>query len=141
MHPLIWARRSPLRYLVLSILYREPRTGMDIMREIERITLGFWRPSPGTIYPLLKLLEKEGLVKHETRDGRKVYFLTEKGKEIAREFSFMLPAKDVDDVVERLESYVSYLQDYSREYGLSEDLKRKLLKISKELEELAGGSK
>jgi len=44
-----------------------------------------WRPSPGSVYPTLQLLEDEGLVHAEERDGTRVYDLTDAGREKAGE--------------------------------------------------------
>ena len=138
-YPFAWARRSPLKYLVLCMLREKPMTGMDIIKEFEKTTLGFWRPSPGTIYPLLKLLEKEGFIYHEERDGRKLYRLTEKGEEVAKEVAVLLPARTLEDVADRFESLTSYLQDYVAEYGsLPEDVKHRLRAVIKELEKIVG---
>ncbi|MEM2663238.1 MAG: PadR family transcriptional regulator, partial [Metallosphaera sp.] len=40
---------------------------------------GVYKPSPGSLYPVLKNLIREGLVKVEERDGKKVYSLTDEG--------------------------------------------------------------
>ena len=54
------------------------------MQEIERRSEGVWRPSPGSVYPALQLLEDEGLVRAEETDGRKLFHLTDAGREAAR---------------------------------------------------------
>ncbi len=57
--------------------------GYSIMQKINERTEGAWRPGPGTIYPLLRELEEEGLVKGTGSIGRvrtKTYGLTPKGK-------------------------------------------------------------
>src|SRR5580700_2707012 len=46
--------------------------------------MGVYSPSPGTIYPRLARLEEEGLVTHDEVDGRKVYRITEAGREELR---------------------------------------------------------
>jgi DNA-binding PadR family transcriptional regulator len=61
------------------LLDEEPRNGYALMQEIERRSDGVWRPSPGSVYPALSLLEDEGLVKAEETDGRKAYRLTDAG--------------------------------------------------------------
>ncbi len=38
-------------------------TGAQIIDEIERLSMGFWRPSPGSVYPALEELEADGLIK------------------------------------------------------------------------------
>ena len=56
-------RKRGLRMLIISMLSSSPKNGVEIMNEIEAATRGWWRPSPGTIYPLLGRLENEGLIK------------------------------------------------------------------------------
>ncbi len=77
-------RKGRLAVLILSLLYRKgPMNGADIAREIERATGGFWRPSPGSLYPALAKLRAMGLidvVKEER--GEKYYALTERGREL-----------------------------------------------------------
>ncbi|MFP3074330.1 MAG: PadR family transcriptional regulator [Caldivirga sp.] len=77
-----WRRRGILRDIVLYILaFKGELTGAQIIDEIERWSFGFWRPSPGSIYPLLDDLEREGLIKISRIDGvKKYYSLTEEGK-------------------------------------------------------------
>ncbi|WP_291767632.1 PadR family transcriptional regulator [Caldivirga sp. UBA161] len=77
-----WRRRGALRDIVLYILaFKGELTGAQIIDEIERWSFGFWRPSPGSIYPLLDDLEEEGLIKISRIDGvKKYYSLTEEGK-------------------------------------------------------------
>ncbi len=77
-----WRRRGALRDIVLYILaFKGELTGAQIIDEIERWSFGFWRPSPGSIYPLLDDLEEEGLVKISRVDGvKKYYSLTEEGR-------------------------------------------------------------
>jgi DNA-binding PadR family transcriptional regulator len=57
--------------------------GYEMIQELEERTGGRWTPSAGSIYPTLQLLEDEGLVTAEEVDGRKVYSLTDAGKEAA----------------------------------------------------------
>ena len=57
------ARRGDVRAAVLVLLAEEPRNGYQLMQEIEERSDGVWRPSPGSVYPALQLLEDEGLVR------------------------------------------------------------------------------
>jgi DNA-binding PadR family transcriptional regulator len=75
------ARRGDVRAAMLVLLEEEPRNGYQLMQEIERRSDGIWRPSAGSVYPALALLEDEGLVRSEERDGRKVFALTDAGRE------------------------------------------------------------
>jgi DNA-binding PadR family transcriptional regulator len=55
------------------------------MSEIEKRTQGTWRPSPGSIYPLLSYLEKQGYVQQKEVEGIKKYVITDKGKTFLKE--------------------------------------------------------
>jgi DNA-binding PadR family transcriptional regulator len=71
-----------LRYRVLKLLNEKPMSGSEIMGEIEKQTEGNWRPSPGSIYPLLSWLQDKGYIKEAdgVEAGVKRYSLTETGK-------------------------------------------------------------
>ena len=76
-----------LRYYVLKLLDEKPRSGSEIMSEIEQMTEGRWKPSPGSIYPLLSWLQDKGYT-IETQDqepGLKRYKLTGEGKAFLEE--------------------------------------------------------
>lgn len=68
-----------LRMYILFLLSKKPLYGYEIIKKIENKTK-FWKPSPGTIYPLLHKMVEEKLVKKEVSKRRKVYSLTNKGK-------------------------------------------------------------
>ncbi|WP_409465552.1 PadR family transcriptional regulator [Amycolatopsis sp. GA6-003] len=70
-----------MRPAVLALLAEEPRHGYQLMQEIRRRTNDEWRPSPGSIYPILQQLEDEGLVRTAEEGGRRVAHLTEAGRE------------------------------------------------------------
>ena len=77
------ARRGDVRAALLTLLAEEPRNGYQLMQEIERRSDGVWRPSPGSVYPALQQLEDEGLVRSDESEGRKLFHLTEAGREAA----------------------------------------------------------
>jgi DNA-binding PadR family transcriptional regulator len=79
------ARRGDVRAAVLALLAEEPRNGYGLISAIEERSGGVWRPSPGSIYPVLQLLEDEGLVRPAEAEGRKVFELTDAGREAAQE--------------------------------------------------------
>ncbi|MCW4045730.1 MAG: PadR family transcriptional regulator [Candidatus Bathyarchaeota archaeon] len=75
-----------LRYHVLEALNEKPMSGSEIMEEIEKHTNGFWKPSPGSIYPLLAWLQDNGHIKElPTENGLKRYELTTSGKKLLKE--------------------------------------------------------
>ncbi|WP_159942231.1 MULTISPECIES: PadR family transcriptional regulator [unclassified Nocardiopsis] len=74
------ARRGDVRTGILLLLAEEPRSGYEIIREGRERSGGMWRPSPGSVYPMLQQLEDEGLVTQEPGEGRRrPYRLTEEG--------------------------------------------------------------
>lgn len=78
------ARRGDVRAAILLALADEPMHGYQIMQRLEERSGGAWRPSPGSVYPTLQLLEDQGLIKGEEAEGRRVFSLTEAGVEEAR---------------------------------------------------------
>ena len=72
-----------LRHIVMKTLSNEKLSGYDLIKKIEKRT-GTWRPSFGSIYPLLEKLLKERLVDFEVKGRKKVYFLTNEGKKHLR---------------------------------------------------------
>ena len=86
------ARRGDVRTAALLLLAEEPRNGYQIMQELEERTGGAWRPSAGSIYPALQLLEDEGLIRSEEVDGRKLLHLTDAGRTLVEERGSDQPA-------------------------------------------------
>jgi len=91
-HKRHWMRHTAMvpkgfiRYHVLEALNEKPMSGSELMEEIEKHTGGFWKPSPGSIYPLLAWLQDNGHIKElPGENGLKRYELTEKGKSLLQE--------------------------------------------------------
>lgn len=106
-------KRRGLRTWVLSMLEAAPKNGAEIMDEIESMSQGWWRPSPGSVYPLLDGMVEEGLIL-KREDGR--YELTEKGRQ-ATEFPFGGPfrrAHSVEEMLNEMSGFVSYIEDLNR---------------------------
>src|ERR1019366_5991722 len=85
--------------------------------------MGVYSPSPGTIYPRLARLEEEGLVTHDEVDGRKVYRITDAGREELRSRS-----DELDELEEELSASVS---DIVRE--VREDVRQTVRSLREEL--------
>ena len=77
------ARRGDVRAAVLALLTERPMHGYEIIQQIEERSGGVWRPSPGSIYPSLQLLADEGLVTGDESGGRRLFTLTDAGREEA----------------------------------------------------------
>ena len=76
--------RGLLGILVLAGLIEGDAHGYEIIRRIERLTDGKWRPAPGALYPLMNALEKEGFIECYQESGktgriRKVCRITDEG--------------------------------------------------------------
>jgi DNA-binding PadR family transcriptional regulator len=74
-------RHGALRLYLLRLLGEQPRHGYEVISLLEDRFLGLYAPSAGTVYPRLAKLEAEGLVEHDEEGGRKVYRLTDAGRE------------------------------------------------------------
>ncbi|MBX5321433.1 MAG: PadR family transcriptional regulator [Candidatus Bathyarchaeota archaeon] len=76
-----------LRYQVLELLNEKPLSGSEIMSEIEKRTNGCWKPSPGSVYPLLAWLQDNGYICEvpSEESGIRRYTLTDKGKKLLEE--------------------------------------------------------
>lgn len=73
-------RRGDIRTALLAALSEGPGHGYDVMQTLEEKTGGAWRPSPGSVYPTLQLLEDEGLVRSSEREGKRIFEITEAGR-------------------------------------------------------------
>jgi DNA-binding PadR family transcriptional regulator len=73
------ASRGDVRAAVLALLAEEPQHGYAVNGQLAERSGGLWRPSPGSIYPVLAQLEQEGLVTSDATEGRKVFRLTDAG--------------------------------------------------------------
>jgi DNA-binding PadR family transcriptional regulator len=116
-------RHGSLRLYLLKLLDEAPRHGYEIIRLLQDRFLGVYAPSPGTIYPRLARLEEEGLVTHDETDGKKVYRITDRGRE-------ELNAR-LDDLAELEEEITASVRDIARE--VSEDVRETVRNLREEL--------
>lgn len=77
-------RRGDMKFLLLEILKEGPRHGYEIINGLEGHFRGY-RPSPGSVYPTLQMLEEGGYVTSEQVDGKKVYTITDAGLKLLEE--------------------------------------------------------
>ena len=77
------ARKGDVRGAILDLFAEEEGrawNGYQLIQEIPARTDGAWRPSAGSVYPALQLLEDEGLIAPQGTGRRRVYTLTDKGR-------------------------------------------------------------
>jgi DNA-binding PadR family transcriptional regulator len=92
-------RRGNVRFAILTLLNEGPNNGYQIMQAIEQRSHGTWKPSSGSIYPTLQLLEDEGLVSVDDNSGQsRTYTLTAKGRAYVKDHADELQTEwDLDD--------------------------------------------
>lgn len=73
-------RRGDIRPALLRALLDGPAHGYEIIRRLEERSGGLWRPSAGSVYPTLQLLEEQGLLRSQEDGGKRVYELTDEGR-------------------------------------------------------------
>lgn len=73
--------RGGLKLAVLALVEERPMHGYEIMNVLAERSGGLYRPSPGSVYPTLQLLEDQGRVTVQEQDGKKVYTITDAGRE------------------------------------------------------------
>jgi DNA-binding PadR family transcriptional regulator len=83
--------------VILELLNEQPRHGYDIIRALEDRMRGFYRPSPGSVYPTLQMLEDLGYVTSEQQEGKKVYSITDEGRRYLGE-----QQSTIDDIRSRI---------------------------------------
>jgi DNA-binding PadR family transcriptional regulator len=89
--------RGDLRYMILKLLAGQPMHGYEVMQELTKEAGGWYTPSAGSVYPVLQLLQDQGYVTSEDRDGKKIYSITESGR------AFLDENQDrVEDVFDRV---------------------------------------
>lgn len=116
-------RHGRLRLYLLKLLDESPRHGYEVIRLLQDRFMGVYAPSPGTIYPRLARLEEDGLVTHEEVNGKKVYSITDKGREEIR--------SRLGDLADLEDELTESLRDVARE--ISEDVRDTVRTIREEL--------
>ena len=120
--------RGFLRYGVLKLLSLRPMSGSELMESIEKRT--GWRPSPGSIYPLLARLREDGFIEEvepEKSDLRR-FVLTKKGEELLKEY-------------ERKKVFMKKFHSIRRMWlkilmGMNEDLYRSSIRLFESIERI-----
>jgi DNA-binding PadR family transcriptional regulator len=77
--------KGDLKYVILNLISEKPSHGYEIIRAMEESFHGFYVPSAGSVYPTLQMLEDMGYVKSSEHDGKKVYTITEEGRNFLKE--------------------------------------------------------
>lgn len=123
--------KGHLKLLVLKLLEEGPLHGYGIMAELEK-RYGMPHPSPGTIYPILASLKRAGLIEvaGEGKRDKKLYRITEKGKEYLRKHEY-----EVNEAIETAERF----REFARLGG--RDLAEVLKEVFNSVNEMSGEQK
>jgi DNA-binding PadR family transcriptional regulator len=134
-------RRGDIRRAILSALKDSPAHGYEVMRRLEEMSGGLWRPSPGSVYPHLQMLEDEGMVQSAEIDGTRTFTLTEKGvAEAANDAPLPWQSGgDNDDQIRALRLSVTQLMSAAKQLsgaGANAQVERGIAVIKKARQEL-----
>lgn len=77
--------RGDIKYILLTLLAEQSGHGYELIKQLEARCGGFYRPSPGSVYPTLQLLEEGGYLTSEQIEGKRVYTITDSGRELLAE--------------------------------------------------------
>src|ERR1700728_4506140 len=96
-----------LQLLILGLLADKPHHGYEIIKALDERSKGFYVPSPGMVYPALTYLEEIGHASVETEGTRKLYHITEAGKQRLDEHrddaeSLLAKFERVGEIMDRL---------------------------------------
>jgi DNA-binding PadR family transcriptional regulator len=134
-------RRGDIRKAILVALRDEPAHGYEVMRRLEAMSGGLWRPSPGSVYPHLQMLEDEGMVQSAEKDGTRTFTLTEAGTaEAAKDpqLSWQSDSENEDQII-TLRQAVSQLMGAAKQLsgaGETAQVERGIAVIQKARKEL-----
>jgi len=133
-------RRGHIRTAVLISLREEPAHGYEVMRRLEEMSGGLWRPSPGSVYPQLQMLEDEGLVRSSEVSGSRTYSLTDTGRSAAEKAAQTWQGTgEGDDQIRALRIAVGQLMSAAKQLsgaGESSQVERGIAVINKARKEL-----
>lgn len=126
-----------VKHIFLAILSKKPMHGYDLKNTFEELVSDQWSLNFGQVYTTLSRLERDGLVsveavKQEEKPDKKIYSLTEEGKEqldiwlkqepdwsvFHDELSFQLTALEYlnqGELISFLSGYRAYLSGLIRE--------------------------
>ncbi|MHB8361472.1 MAG: PadR family transcriptional regulator [Thermoplasmataceae archaeon] len=123
-----------LRIWVLNLLTQDRLKGSELMNEIEKQSMGWWRPSPGSIYPLLSTLESSDFIQKDV-NGR--YGITETGIEIMTKYKEKLKyfynqtnPSGIPEILDNINSELMFILDSDEDFS---NIKVKIEEIEKKI--------
>jgi DNA-binding PadR family transcriptional regulator len=120
-------RRGDIKFLLLELLAEGSSHGYDLIKAMETRYGGFRRLSPGSVYPTLQLLEEGGYLTSEQTGGKRVYTITEEGRQLLVDRSQGSPDAARDD-------FKSFMQNKPQEFT---DLRKEATELAMALMQVA----
>ncbi|MCG7339165.1 PadR family transcriptional regulator [Staphylococcus sp. ACRSN] len=144
-------KKGNLQFVILKMLQQDSKHGYQIIKDLEEQFKGFYSPSPGSVYPILQMLEDREFVSISKEGKKKVYTITDEGQAFLNEnmddtmLNRMEHLKHMD--FDKMQASREQLQDLFRTFMMKskasfndEDKKRKfnefVERTKKELEDL-----
>lgn len=90
-------RRGDIKFILLGLLSERPQHGYELIKELEARRGGFRRPSPGSVYPTLQMLEEGGYLTSEEIDGKRIYTITDSGRQLLSDRHQQSDSRNADD--------------------------------------------
>ena len=94
-------KKGNLQFIILNLLLEEPKHGYQIIKDLEAKFKGFYSASPGSVYPILQMLEDREFVSISKDGKKKVYTITDEGKQFLEENG------NNDEFTKRMEQFQS----------------------------------
>ena len=115
---------------ILRIL-QTPCHGYEIIKHVEQ-ECACWKPSPGSVYPILRKLMKSGLIAETDSGNRKVYRLTQTGRDRVKKFhSYKKELKEKMIALFRMMGEDGRTTDLGKGFGLFEKIGKDPIKRRK----------
>ena len=105
--------RGMLPWYLLSLMKEGPVHALGMIEKITEAGHGAWKPSPGSVYPILHKLEEEGKIEGDWEKGkaapRRIYALTRKGKKEATKMRHQL-IEELQKANHIIDAHISMLE-------------------------------
>lgn len=130
-----------IRFWILNLISKKEMTGAEIMERIEELSMGMWKPSPGSVYPILKDLEREGYVKSREDLNKRYYSLTEKGSAILEEMLWLPRQRfrafdrvdNIRDTIDLMDGFAEFLKENEEKLKSDAELYKRFKEIKEKL--------
>ncbi|MBD2298754.1 PadR family transcriptional regulator [Nostoc sp. FACHB-87] len=90
-------RRGDIKFMLLALLSERPQHGYELIKELENRRGGFRKLSPGSVYPTLQMLEEGGYLTSEQVEGKRIYTITDNGRQLLSDRQQQSPSKNPYD--------------------------------------------